>query len=259
MQPLRELQADLAQAILSGDTGRARAAVVDDAPGAEARLAIYRNHYRVSLIETLAAAFPMVARRLGDTHFRPAARGYILTTPPVDPVLAAYGAGFPAFLGKLLPLAAWPWISDLARLEWALHVAWHAPDAPALPRPPLAASQFSPAGDIRLRLHPSCRAVASRFAIDRLWRGEDDGERTREEGEPVRLLVFRAGRDVGWVRLPAPEFAFIASLIADGRLGQATAVARAIDPTATNAALIEAFAPLGIFVDVVPVQSAEGG
>ncbi len=71
---LHDLQHRFAAAVISGDAAGIAAAIVDDAPGAAARLGIYANHFRVTLIDALAATFPVVRQLVGDGFFRTAAR-----------------------------------------------------------------------------------------------------------------------------------------------------------------------------------------
>lgn len=159
MPSLLELQRHLAAAVVSDDPQPAAASIVDDAPGAAARLGIYINHFRVTLIDALAAAFPVVRQLVGEPFFDAAARRYVRENPPVDPCLVAYGDGFPGFLARLPEAASLPYLSGVARLEWAIHQAWHAPDAPSMGRD-AAASVLAAAdeADVHVRLHPSCRA-----------------------------------------------------------------------------------------------------
>ena len=46
---------------------------------------------------------------------------------PPQPVLAEYGAGFPDFVADYEPARGLPYLADVARLDWALNVAFHSP------------------------------------------------------------------------------------------------------------------------------------
>ena len=243
MTALHDLQNAIARAVITGACDDAAAAVVADAPGAAARLGIYHHHYRVTLIDTLASTFPATRAAVGEGHFRAAVRGFIRTQPPTEPSLSAYGADFPAFLAQLPPLASWPYLADLARLDWAVNVAFHAPDAPAIAPQCLATLAPARLAGARLRLHPSSTPLASAFPLDRIRRAllaGETGEATDGPETLCRLLVFRAGHDVGWLNLPLPAFAFVTALADDQSVGRATASAVAIDPSFDPAALLAA-------------------
>src|SRR5689334_5434540 len=65
MPPLRELERRFAAALLDGDERAVVCDIEPDAPGASARLAVYRHHVLASLTAALASTFPVV-RRLVD-------------------------------------------------------------------------------------------------------------------------------------------------------------------------------------------------
>jgi hypothetical protein len=241
MQPLLDLQRRIARAVLAGDPLPAAPALHDDAPGAAARLGIYHNHFRVTLIDALATTFPVVGSLVGEGCFRHAARSYVLTTPPAQPCLHRYGAAFPRHLAGLPALSGLPYLADVARLEWALHDASIADD----PEP--AARSDRPGGGGRIGLHPSCRLVCSPYPVDRIWKMHQDDEQAGSvdlDAGGVRLLVHRRGDDVGWLHLPPPAAAFVGVLLCEGVVRKAAALARALDlgfdPAALLAALIEA-------------------
>lgn len=257
MPSLREVQQVLAEAVVAGHSrspaagtaaGTAAgpaaaiaagiaAGIADDAPGAAARLAIYANHYRLTLIDALAATFPVVGRLVGDACFRTTARRFVQAHPPQDPCLFAYGDGFAASLAGLEELASLPFVADVARLEWAIHAAANAPESDAPKCGP----------DRPLRLHPACRLVTSAYPVDRIWMAHQPA--CRDAGVvdittgAVRLLVHRRGEDVGWVSLPPAEAVLVAGLHAHGCLDQAIAAAIAteapFDPRPVLAALID--------------------
>lgn len=254
MSSLHDLQQAIARAVITGQCEDAAGGIVADAPGAAARLAIYHNHYRVTLIDVLASTFPATLAAVGEDHFRAAARGFILTEPPSEPCLAAYGAGFPTFLAQLPPLAPWLWLADLARLEWAVHAAFHAPDVPSVSVSSSAAYNRALPADCRAVLHPSCSVLTFAYPVDRLRQTLLAGEAPdlTPTGEAFcRLLIFRAGEDVGWLLLSPPSFVFIARLADGGSLANATALAAAIDPSFDLAFHLSALINHGVVVDLL--------
>jgi len=170
----------------------------------------------------------------------------VRATSPAHPCLFAYGGDFPDFLERLPEARSLAYLPHVARLEWAINEAWHAPDAPAVDED--AAARLIAAGfsDLSLRLHPSCRLIASPFPVDRIWRVHQKACSEREtvdlDAGGIRLLVHRREDEVGWIDLPPADFAFLDSLVS-GSLQKALTFARALDhgfdPTAVLAALIE--------------------
>ena len=258
MPTLHELQERFAAAVIDGDACEVAGSIIDDAPGAAARLGIYVNHFRVTLIDALVATFPIVQQLVGDAFFQAVARRYVRATPPAHPCLFAYGGDFPDFLERLPEARSLAYLPHVARLEWAINEAWHAPDAPAVDEG--AAARLIAAGfsDLSLRLHPSCRLIASPFPVDRIWRVHQKACSEREtvdlDAGGVRLLVHRREDEVGWIDLPPADFAFLDSLIMSGSLHAALTFARSVDngfdPTAIIAALIEG----GLVSSISPVH-----
>jgi hypothetical protein len=225
---LHDVQAAFAEAVTGGDAAGILPQITDDAPGAASRIAIYANHYRLTLIEALATTFPVTLQLVGDAFFRAAARHYVRSTPPVNPCLFEYGGSFPGFLGDMPEAAGLPYLRDVATLEWAINATRHAPDPPPKPR-----GWHAPA---RVALHPACRLVISDFAIDLIWQAHQDGggplTAIDVHAGPVRLLVGRLDDDaVGWICLATAEASFVEALIASGDLASSLAAARAVDPT----------------------------
>lgn len=227
MSALHEIQAAFAEAVIRGNAEVLLPQVVNDAPDAAGRVAIYANHYRVTVIEALATTFPVTLQLVGDAFFRAAARRYVRVVPPAGPCLFEYGESFPGFVGDLPEAAGLPYLHDVARLEWTINAARHAPD-------PQVEDRLGP-DRAWLRLHPACRLFAASFNVDEIWQAHQDGSGRLDAVDlnagPVRLLVGRMADDaVGWIRLPAAEVGFVEALTGSGDIAAALARAQAADP-----------------------------
>lgn len=254
MPPLSDLQAGLRRAIRTGDAQPVLAAIDGRGLPASARLRIHRNHHYVSLTSALAATYPVVERLLGERCFGGLAREFILLAPPASPCLFEYGAGFSRYLAAVPTLMDLPYLPDVARLEWAINEARHAPDSPRLPVDALASLQDCCFSDVIFTQQASCRLLASPYPVDRIWRANqpdaDPGAVTALDQDGTRLLVHRDDDDdVVWCRLSVGEFALLAALAEGLPLGRAwncAAVAEtAFDGSRTLSGLLEA----GVFAD----------
>ncbi|MCB9652623.1 MAG: putative DNA-binding domain-containing protein [Deltaproteobacteria bacterium] len=100
---------------------------------AEARLDLYHYAYHARLVECLADDFAAVQHALGEDDFEKVARQYIEAYPSTNPNLNAFGARFPEFLRTLAKERGHSrFAAELARLEWAVVEAIHAPEGTAL-------------------------------------------------------------------------------------------------------------------------------
>ncbi len=251
MSPLRELQAAMRAALLD-EPGRAPVtAILDDGLGAEARLAIYRHHVLDSLTEVLGATYPVVRRLVDERFFAYAADRYIRRHPPAGPYLFEYGAAFADFLAGFPPCAHLAYLPDVARLEWAINVAAHAPDA--VPLDPRALQGLDPTDAPRLRfgVHPSLTLLASPWPVDRIWRANlpDSAETTVDlAAGGARLAVCRRGEQVVLDALEPAPWALRAALAGGRSLEEAAAAALGLDPGLDLAAALRALLEDGTLI-----------
>jgi len=258
---LRELQRDVGRALLGHGDEAAAAAVVEDGLTAQARLGIYRHHVFTTLTAALQATFPVVGRLVDERFFAYAADQYIRVDPPASPCLFEYGATFPAFLGGFPACEGLRYLADVARLEWALSRALHAPDHVALEAAALRAQLSEVDGQEVFSLDPSLSLVASPWPIDRIWRvnqpeADPDATVDLSAGE-VRLEVRRLGDDVVFRGLDPGVFAFRHALTDGYRLAEAVERARSADEAFDLPAALAAIHRDGLLAGIArPARSA---
>lgn len=206
MPTLADIQRRFARSMRDGRNAAA-GLIVDDGVPPELRLAIHRNNTYASLVEVLTGAFPRVAALLDEGRFRTTAASYVGEELPSRSQLAKYGAKFPAFLERLPLARIYPWLPDLARLEWARHEAFFAADA--VPLTPEAVSSI-PAerySDLRLRLHPAVRWVTAQYPVDQLW--EASAVPAHVAPQRVAVLVMRPNLAVVHTVITAADTVFL--------------------------------------------------
>lgn len=138
----------------------------------ERRFAVYRNNVAHSLTEALAKRFPVIRRLVGEAFFTAMGRLYAESHRPKSPVLLAWGDSFPAFLAGFPPLAGYPYMADVARIEYARGVAFHAADARAAPPERFVGADPS---TLRLRLHPSVQVLRLDHPAVSIWQHNQPG------------------------------------------------------------------------------------
>ncbi|MGQ0677797.1 MAG: HvfC/BufC N-terminal domain-containing protein [Rhodospirillales bacterium] len=248
MPRLHEIQREFSRYLLGGAPDRIAASIRRDRLAGAQRAQIYRNHLRITLTEALGANFPVVARLVGPDYFAAAARRFIEAHPPSQPVLAEYGAEFPSFL-ETLPHAP-DYLGDVARLEWALNAAAHAPSVPALDAGTVERGALQ---SLSLRPHPATRLLVSAYPVHRIWRANqpsaDPGE-TVDLGEGgVALLIWRRGAEAMFRALGEADHRFTAALLAGARLSRAAAMALKADALFDLAAMLGFLLGERIFLD----------
>jgi len=242
MSSLRELQAGFRAALLADDERAMALDVVDDGLSASARLAVYRHHVFTSLTGALEATFPVVCRLVDRRFFGWLADCYVRAHPPAGPCLFEYGADFAEFVATFPSCAHLPWLADVARLEWAMNAALHAPDAAALEPEALRALDPAALARLTLRLEPSVMPLESPWPVDAIWRANQpaaDGVVDLRAGG-ARLEIRRLDDDVIFRALPPGAFAFRAALAAGRTLEDAVERALAAEPSFDLASEIRA-------------------
>ncbi len=215
MLGLRDLQAAFAGIVKGEDQPRLEAAVVGDAISAAARLRVYRHHVEQSLVAALAATFSTVQAVVGEDFFRAMAKRYVAADLPRQPVLAEYGAGFPVFIAGYEPAAALPYLADVARLDWALNLAFHSPATNHLTAADLSSLPAARVAELALALAPGAAVLRSSYPIDRIWQVSQPGaaDETVDLGAGgVNLLVLRREGDAAFVGLSEAEGAFLSAV-----------------------------------------------
>lgn len=206
---------DLQRAFAAHLSGVDQPALVAEIVPAAARLRIHRHHMLDSLASALAATFPTVQAVVGADFFRGLARAFVGQSLPRQPVLAEYGAGFPAFVANHDVARDLPYLADVARLDWALNLAFHAPAGGRLAAADLAAIPADRLPLLRLSLVPGTVLVFSPYPLDRIWAASQPAAAAAPvdlAAGGVSLLVLRRPDDAAFVALSAGEAAFVAGL-----------------------------------------------
>ncbi|MBT3068914.1 DUF2063 domain-containing protein [Rhodoferax sp. U11-2br] len=239
-------QADFAEALLNPDLTCPGGLHSWNGSNPATRFAVYRNNVMVSLVDALADTYPVVQALVGKEFFRAMARVYAQARPPRSPVLAYYGQDFAAFIDSFAPAACVPYLTDVARLEMARVLAYHAADIPPITPQTLQEVLTDPQqlASARLVLHPSAQIIASPFSVLSIWAAHQDLQ-TPSIFDPTpaqTVLVFRRDLAVDMLELFKGTAHFVQALLAGITLlaaaDQATQCDAAFDLTQTLALLL---------------------
>jgi hypothetical protein len=200
----------------------------DVAPGLQA----YRANGGASAERALAAAFPTVAQLVGDDSFAALSRAHWQVHAPEAGDLSLYGATLPAFIERSEQLAGEPYLADSARLDWAVHIAEQAADAPATPDGLALLGQHEPAR-LLLRLCPGTALVSSPHPIATIWHAhrsdaDDRFARVRAAfaaGTAEHALVWRDGWRARVAAIAHDEARFVHALLEGASLAHALTAA----------------------------------
>ncbi|WP_299344765.1 DNA-binding domain-containing protein [uncultured Pseudoxanthomonas sp.] len=182
----------------------AEAPLVSDALPAPAsiRLRVYADGYRWRLVEVLGHDFPALRASLGEDRFDTLAEAYLAAHPSRHPSVRHLGQHFPRWLALRDATSA-----DLARLEWQQGEVFDAADAPACSIDDVAALSPEAWTRLRLHVHPAVRRLRLRSTAVAVLDAHARGQPlpALRPQAPTAWLLWRAGFDVHWRRLPRDE------------------------------------------------------
>jgi hypothetical protein len=233
MPELLAIQREFAQALDDAAAPAPPRCLAGDPALIERRLAIYRANVAAAATKALASAYPVLHQVIGAPRFERLSSLYQHEHPSTGGDLTDFGAALEAFVAGLAELQALPYLPALARLEWAVHRAHGAADAPACDRQALA--QVPPARQpaIRFAWAAGTALVAATFPIVRIWQIHQPGHGADFDVDwSVRecALVARDGFRVAVDAVAAADAAFIQASLAGAPLGTCTERALAADP-----------------------------
>jgi len=153
----------------SGADTEGLAAWLVAAPARQQRgLLAYRINAAASAERALATAYPTVAALVGVEPFAALARDLWRQRPPERGDLGEWGAALPDFIADSQALSSEPYLADSARLDWLVHRASRAADAPDTP-PALDALATQAPEALRLGLRPGTDVLASAWPVVSIW------------------------------------------------------------------------------------------
>lgn len=160
---------------------------------ARERLSIYTYAYFKRILDALKLTFPAVARALGNKKFQEVFVEYLVKHPSMSPNLDEAGEKVTEFLSSHKIRKVYPFLPDLAQLEWLVLESLYVDRFPPLDASRLKDISADQWIETRLILDPTVRLMKSAWTIEKAWKG-------RATVRPVQrwLLIYR---DDDWVHV----------------------------------------------------------
>jgi hypothetical protein len=264
MPTLHEVQRAVYRSLVERDDGAAATYVRSEGLPPAARLAVYRNTFFGSLSNALRLSYPAVHRLVGAEFFEAATQKFIEDAPPRSAYLDEYGGAFSNFLAQLPAAASVAYLPDVARLEWAVSRAIHAPDAAPLDAAALLRVASGDHDHVSFVPHPSVGLVRASYPVDAIWRAvleqDDTGlDAIDLDDSPIWLLVQRIATGIDVQRLSEPEWRFTKALCEGQPLQEAIELASGVDVSTRLAEHLARgrFIEFGFAQSLAPAKAAE--
>ena len=227
MPALPELQHDMMSKILRGERAEGLPIAAGGPFTPEERFSVYKNNTHLILRDLLKDVFPVTKVLLGEKFMDQAAAEFIRAFPPESGDMNGYGAGFPVYLSHLPPLNQYPYVPDVAKLEWLAHESYLSPRLP-----PLTGAMLEAAEDplnLKLHIQPHVHLLQSAWPVDRLWHEVSDKgaalEGFKMEAADTFAAVYREDRRIAVWTITEGGYRFLEHLQTDPRLAFAAEAA----------------------------------
>lgn len=175
-----------------------------------AGMAIYRNNYRVALVEALKETFARTARWVGEEAFQRAAAHHVIVNPPTSWTLDDAGQGFAETLDELFP--GDPEVGELGWVEAAMHHVFSAEDAAPLDAAGFAAATSGFAAEdwdgLHLTFMPRIATRLVRHDLAAIWQATGEEDPALPDYDlplPLACHVCREGEQPVFVMAPGHE------------------------------------------------------
>ena len=229
---LREAQRWLASIVLAPErlddrafgAEMGRVLVCPSPESVTARLRAYTGGYPARISDALEEAYPALKHVVGSTAFALLVRRYLPHVPAGIYNLNDVGTALPSYLIDDEIARDLPFVPDLARLEHAVHSAFHASDAPPLVLTELAVWTLEEWSAAVLEFQPSVVLVSSAWPIHDIWNARETPIEEIDialEERPQHVLVGRPDGVVQCEVIDAGEAAALKSMRGGATLGQA--------------------------------------
>lgn len=196
------------------------------------RLSVYRANMYMSLKDVLADTFSRVCKLIGDDCFQQLAFRFVAQHPPQSGCLLDYGEDFPGFVENFPELSDYPYLADVARLDWFLNAAYY--DEDSTPITPDAINKFPPEQLPKLvvKFPTATYFLQSKFPLRHIWElASDEREDTIDiNAGGNQAIVIRPEMKIQLYWLEAEAYEFLNCLFKGQSLEQAFAAAIKFNP-----------------------------
>jgi len=209
--------------VLTGNPSIDGEIVGDGAGFRNSRLAIYRDAYRLRLIEVLGNDYTVLHAYLGDESFNTLAGEYVAAHPSTFRNVRWFGGRMAEFIEAAPRYAGHPELRELARLEWSLGLAFDSADEAPVRFEDVAAVPPEAWADLRFRPHASLLRMDLRTNAVAIWKaiGDETNPPSAETfARPVAWAIWRKQHSPFFRSLEDDEAWALGALLGQASFGE---------------------------------------
>ena len=160
----------------------------------EVRLMIYGNAYRARLLEALESTYPVLKTCMGDDDFYQLGHEYIDTTPSIYKSIRWFGDQLPAFLRDHEQYGDYPYLSELAMVEWTMTLVFDAKDSDVMTEADINQLTGDEWQALRIQFIPSMYLLNLSWNVLEIWQTISDEQKPPQavcSASPVNWVLWR--------------------------------------------------------------------
>ncbi len=195
MTGLKQIQDSFQQYLLQSDSSIIVTHVVSTEKfHAVERLAIYANAYKTRLLEALSSTFPFLRTCLGDDEFNAIAATYIDKNNSCFRSIRWYGDRFPDFIQLCDLSKSFPYLHEIAQLDWIMTLVFDAQDAKVFTLEQISLIPPDAWAEMHFIFHPSMHRFQFHWNVIDFWQStlnEDSTMALTQHSSPITWLFWR--------------------------------------------------------------------
>ena len=222
MRQLAATETQFQDAVLTGNTAIDGELAGDSQEFRNIRLGIYRDAYRLRLIEVLGTDYEVLRKYLGDELFDSTARAYLEAHPSTFRNVRWFGGKLAEFLRMTPRFAQHPVVAELAQFEWTLGLAFDSPDGEAVRFDEVASVPPESWSELRFVPHAALHVNDLRTNAVPIWKEIDHRESFEVEMSPVPVswAIWRRQHAPFFRSLESDEAWALKAMLAQASFGQ---------------------------------------
>lgn len=156
------------------------AAATTSKAGSSPDLGVYPVAWRMNAFRALSITYPTLVSLLGEDTFHVLIAMYVKQYPAAQSDWGTWGRSLPAWLAQQAELDAYPYLPDVAKLDWLCHTTERAQDG-QLDMASLMSLGVQPLNQVFLSLAAGVQVMSSVYPIVQIWMGHHGPEHERAD------------------------------------------------------------------------------
>ena len=189
------------------------------------QLSIYAEAYFARILESLEDDFPTLRKVLGEESFVKLIADYLKNHPSRYATIGEIGKNLPQFLKTYEMTKAYPFVAEIAQLEWQLICAFFSRSHLALNLDEYSSVGMDAWAQARFSLSESVHLLQLHWPVDQLWecknKDDFDGMLSEFAERETFILIHQNAQGVCVVKsISSPEYQILGQVLQNVALGK---------------------------------------